>query len=168
MEHRILAIDSAALVLRTTVVFGPEKSGKNFVYQLCGNLMARKPMRVMTDQISTPTYNRDLAVLTRMLIESGASGVFNACGAEVLSRHAFAVEAAAALGLDTSQIEPCETSVVSQVARRPLNAGMRIDKAQEFLGGKFKPRSVKEAIADWQRNPGTGNAPLGVHLRSQL
>merc|ERR1712060_676116 len=157
----VLAIDPSNLILRTTVVYGPEKFGRNFVYQLSRKLMARETMRVMTDQISTPTYNRDLAVMTRMLVEADACGVFNACGEELCSRFEFAVDAADALGLDVSLIQPCLTSDLAQKAARPLNAGMTLGKAKSFLAGKFKPRTVKEAIADWRSYPGDGDAPLG-------
>ena len=37
-------------------------------------------------QVNTPTYNRDLATATKMLVEAGASGVFNVGGVDVLGR----------------------------------------------------------------------------------
>ena len=46
----------------TNVVYGPEKVGKNFVYQLCRKLGAKEEMSVPSDQVNTPTYNRDLAM----------------------------------------------------------------------------------------------------------
>jgi len=161
MEARLLEVDPSVLILRTTVVYGPERQGKNFVYQLCRKLRAEERVRVITDQISSPTYNRDLALLTRMLVEAGALGVFNACGEEVLDRHSFAVAVAEALGLDTSRIEPCLTAELTQKACRPLRCGMKMDKAIAFLGGEFRPRSVKEALANWTLDLGEGAASLG-------
>jgi dTDP-4-dehydrorhamnose reductase len=161
MEQRLLGIDAASLILRTTVVYGPERQGKNFIYQLCKKLGSSQSMDVITDQISTPTYNRDLAVLTRMLVDAGACGVFNACGEEVLDRHSFATIAAKELGMDAALIRPCLTSK-NPKATRPLNAGMHMGKALAFLEGRFKPKTVKEAIADWCANPGDGNAPLDI------
>ena len=40
MLAAVLAADPTALVLRTNVVYGPEKVGKNFVYQLVRKLAA--------------------------------------------------------------------------------------------------------------------------------
>merc|ERR1712232_260014 len=168
MEEKLMAIDSTILILRTTVVYGPEKQGKNFIYQLCRNIAAGSRMRVVTDQISSPTYNKDLALLTRLLVQQRACGMFNACGEELLSRHDFALAAAAALGLDSSLIEPCLTSETSQKARRPLKAGMQVEKAISFLQGAFKPRTVKEAIADWRSHSESGDAPLGLANGSRL
>eukprot|EP00931_Biecheleriopsis_adriatica_P083882 TRINITY_DN57571_c0_g1_i1.p1 TRINITY_DN57571_c0_g1~~TRINITY_DN57571_c0_g1_i1.p1 ORF type:complete len:198 (+),score=26.94 TRINITY_DN57571_c0_g1_i1:89-595(+) len=166
MEARVLEIDPSALILRTTVVYGPERQGKNFIYQLCKKLMAEDVVRVVTDQISTPTYNRDLAVLTRLLVEAGACGIFNACGEELLSRYDFAVHAAESLGLDASCIEPCLTADLKQRARRPLKAGMRMEKAISFLGGRFRPRTVRKAIEDWISHPGDSNVPLAISSKS--
>ena len=39
-------------------------------------------MNVPSDQVNTPTYNRDLAAATKMLLESGASGLYNIGGSE--------------------------------------------------------------------------------------
>ena len=38
-----------------------------------------------SDQVNTPTYNRDLAAATKMLLESGASGLYNIGGSEALT-----------------------------------------------------------------------------------
>ena len=83
-EAAVLAADPTALVLRTNVVYGPEKVGKNFVYQLVRKLKGGESMNVPEDQVNTPTYNRDLADATKRLIECGASGVLNVGGCEPL------------------------------------------------------------------------------------
>lgn len=160
MEKAVMEANPDALILRTAVVYGPEKQGKNFVYQLCRKLKAGEGMKVMTDQVSSPTYNRDLAKMTRLLVDSGApGGIYHACGPNQLSRHEFACEAAKALELDVSLIATVTTPELNQKATRPLAAGMRVDKVVSMLDG-FKPKSVAEAIADWQANPGD-SIPLG-------
>mmetsp|Transcript_126993 Transcript_126993/g.201435 ORF Transcript_126993/g.201435 Transcript_126993/m.201435 type:complete len:510 (-) Transcript_126993:271-1800(-) len=154
METGLLAEVPQALVLRTTVVYGPEIQGKNFIYQLCRKLSASSNMQVVTDQISTPTYNRDLALMTRLLVDQDASGIFNACGLERMGRYEFALMAADILGHDRSLIQPVRTEDHASAARRPLSAGMKIEKLLDVLGGRFKPRSVRESLQDWMRNPG--------------
>ena len=37
-------------------------------------------------QVNTPTYNRDLAAATKLLVEANASGILNVGGCEVLGR----------------------------------------------------------------------------------
>jgi len=160
MEAVVLESDPNSLVLRTTVVYGPEKQGKNFVYQLHRKLASGESMPVVADQVSTPTYNRDLALLTRLLVDAGAAGVFNACGTERLGRHEFAMIAARAMNLDTSLLRPCCTDDLNQRARRPLDAGMKMDKTIAFLGGKYRPRTIADSMLDWLANPGAGSMPL--------
>ena len=63
-ERAVLETDPTALVVRTTVVYGPEPQGKNFVAQLRGRLGRGERLRVPQDQVSTPTYNVDLAART--------------------------------------------------------------------------------------------------------
>ena len=162
-EAAMLAADSSALVIRTNVVYGPEGAGKNFLYQLCRKLSAGEGMNVPTDQINTPTYNRDLADATKLLVEAGASGVVNVGGSEVLGRLAFAQVAVSALGgkvgaLDAKLLNGVTTSNAGQAAKRPLNSGLTLEKCQSLIPG-WKPRSVKDAIAHWLANP--RGKPLG-------
>lgn len=79
-EAAVLAADPEALVIRTNVVYGPEGNGKNFLYQLCRKLQAGESMNVPVDQVGTPTYNRDLALATKLLVEADAKGIFNVGG----------------------------------------------------------------------------------------
>ena len=44
------------LTVRTSWVFGPERQGKNFAYQLLRNLAEGKPMVCPSDQVSSPSY----------------------------------------------------------------------------------------------------------------
>lgn len=167
-EAAVLAADPSALVIRTNVVFGPEAAGKNFIYQLCRKLQARETMNVPVDQIGTPTYNRDLAAATKALVEANASGVFNVGGCESLGRLAFAEVACSALNdlrkgevaafLDTALLSGVTTSNAGQAAKRPLTSGLTLDKTYAAIPG-WKPRTVKEALADWMKNP--RGKPLG-------
>ena len=168
-EAAVLAADPTALVLRTNVVYGPEKVGKNFVYQLVRKLKGGESMNVPEDQVNTPTYNRDLADATKRLVDAGASGLFNASGAEVLGRAALAdavlgaLAAAPAAGLpklDKALVKPVTTSNAGQAALRPLASGLTLTKLQAAIPG-WKPRSVRDAIADWVASPMEGAKALG-------
>ena len=151
-ERAILESDPQALVLRTTVVYGPEGEQKNFAYQLAARLGAGERMRVPDDQVSTPTYNRDLAETSVCLVEAGAAGVFHVTGTERLNRFEFAQRFARAAGLDESLLDPVPTSELGQRARRPLTAGLKIDKLLDTLPG-LRMRTVEEAISHWLRHP---------------
>jgi dTDP-4-dehydrorhamnose reductase len=146
-EHAIAAAHPAPLILRTNVVFGPDRQRKNFLYTLTRLLTVRTPMRIPTDQLSTPTYNEDLATATVAL--AGHSGLFNISGRELLSRYDFALLACDILSLDASLLHPVLTTDLNQKAARPLRGGLRIDKLLSTLPD-LKIRSTRQAIEDWQ------------------
>jgi dTDP-4-dehydrorhamnose reductase len=159
-EGAVRAADPDALILRTTVVYGPEAQGKNFAYQLAERLGAGQRMRVPADQISTPTYNRDLADAAVRLVASGARGVVHVTGEDLLDRAEFARRLARAAGLDAGLIDAVPTAALGQKAARPLRAGLRIDRLRTLAPG-FRPRSVEAAVADWRERPRGKRWPSG-------
>ncbi len=146
-ELAVLAACPHALILRTTVVYGQDFGQKNFVYSLMRSLAAGKPMRVPQDQISTPTYNRDLAAATVALATAGVTGIFHACGPERMDRLEFAHAVADFLSLDSSLITGVPTSALGQKAPRPLSAGLSIDKLRREHP-ELTMRPLAEALAD--------------------
>jgi dTDP-4-dehydrorhamnose reductase len=146
-EREVLGAHPEALVVRTTVVYGPDDRQKNYIYSLMRNLSAGVPMSVPEDQISTPTYNRDLAQATLGLVEAGASGIFHVCGPEVLGRLEFARQVAKALGLDTQLLQGISTADLNQTAKRPLFAGLATSKLTTMYPN-LPMRSLSESLED--------------------
>ncbi len=149
-EVEILKENPAALVLRTTTVYGPDPQGKNFLYTLRRLLTSGQTMRVPTDQLATPTYNEDLASATLALLRGGYSGLFHAAGPEMLSRIHFARVACQLLSLDDSLLIPLTTPELNQRATRPLIAGLDSTKLTTTLGHQFF-RTPEQGIRDWQK-----------------
>jgi dTDP-4-dehydrorhamnose reductase len=132
-EHLVSTGVPGWLIVRTTVVYGWEAQGKNFVQRLVKSLKAGQKVRVPRDQVGSPTYAPNLADAMAELGEKRAQGVFNVAGNELASRYDFAVFAATVFGLDPGLLEPVETSALGQPAPRPLKAGMKVEKAQAVL-----------------------------------
>lgn len=63
------------LTLRTAWLYGP--GGPNFVKTMVHVAKAGKPLRVIDDQIGSPTYTLDLAAATLELIDRDARGVYH-------------------------------------------------------------------------------------------
>ena len=146
-EQRILDCNPDALILRTTVVYGPDAQGKNFIYALMRHVKEGRRMKVPEDQISTPTYSRDLVAATLGLVKAAASGIFHVCGPELLGRLDFARRVASHLGLDGSLLEGVRTSALGQTARRPLVAGLSTDKlTSQYPSLRMRP--LAEGIQD--------------------
>jgi dTDP-4-dehydrorhamnose reductase len=132
-ERAVLAEIARALVVRTTVVYGPDRQEKNFVYQLIRNCRRAQAMRIPMDQVSSPTYNVDLAQASVELCERDLHGIYHLAGDGVLARVAFARLACRVFELNDSCFVPVPTVALGQKAPRPLKGGLLIDKARGAL-----------------------------------
>ena len=131
-EQAVEASGCSYLILRTAWLYSA--FGNNFLKTMLRLTAERESLKVVFDQIGTPTYAGDLALGIFSVIEGGQLR-----GHEGLSRFSdeggcswydFAVESAAAAGHDKCRIEPCRTAEYPTKAPRP--AYSVLDK------GKFK------------------------------
>lgn len=129
--EKLLQDISGSSVIRTTVVYGEDPQKQNTIYQLLRALKAGESFRAASDQITTPTFNLDLAEAAVLLAERGASGIFHAAGPQRMSRFDFAVEACNVFGFDSQKIIPVKTSDLGLKAARPLEAGLDSNKLYE-------------------------------------
>jgi dTDP-4-dehydrorhamnose reductase len=135
-DHKVRAewlLRETDLILRTTVVYGPEWQGKNFIYRLCSTLREGKRLRVPHDQVGSPTFAPNLARAAVALEQRGCTGVFHVAGPDRVSRYELALAAARIFELDARLVDPVATADLHQAARRPLDAGMICDKAAAVL-----------------------------------
>ncbi|NFI43654.1 SDR family oxidoreductase [Clostridium botulinum] len=137
------------LIGRTTVVYGWDISSKNFVMQLVKNLSENKSMKVPKDQISSPTYCPNLAKMIKECCDRDIKGILNLAGSDIMDRYTFAVKATEILGLNKELIIPIETEKLGQIAKRPLNAGLKINKAYNLL--ENKPKGVIEGLKELKK-----------------
>ena len=115
-------LGDAALIVRTAWVYAP--TGGNFVRTMLRLMRERPEVRVVADQIGTPTYAPGLARALWALAEQGASGTHHYTDAGACSWYDFAVaiqEEAVAAGLLTKAVPvvPINTSDYPTPARRP-------------------------------------------------
>ncbi len=146
-ENQVLGFHPEALILRTSGVYGADDQGKNFLYQVLKRLTLDQGVRVPEDQSSTPAYNADLARATFALLERGATGVFNACGPDLVDRKQFAERIAGQFGFGTESIEGVRTATLNQPAPRPLVAGLDSSKLAR-LCPEAPMRGIHEALVD--------------------
>lgn len=132
-EHYIALQSRDFLIVRTTVVYGWESQGKNFIQRLIVTLRAGEYLRVPMDQVGSPTYAPNLAGAVVELVSTGRTGLFHLVGPRLASRYEFAVAAARTFKLNHNLIEPVPTPALKQPASRPLKAGMLAVKAQNIL-----------------------------------
>ena len=120
------------LIIRTTVVYGWESKGKNFILGLINKLNSGEEINIPYDQINNATFAGDIALAIYKLIISGRIGIFNVAGDCLLSRFEFAIIATKILGLNSDKIKAFLTKDLGQKAKRPLSAGLKIDKLRSY------------------------------------
>ncbi|MCC8050969.1 MAG: dTDP-4-dehydrorhamnose reductase [Clostridiales bacterium] len=140
-------------IVRIAWVFGV--NGKNFIRTMLNIGKNHDVLRVVNDQIGTPTYTEDLARLLADMIQTEKYGYYHATNeGGYISWYEFAAEIfrqAAALGreeYDTEhlQVIPVTTAEYGESkAKRPFNS--RLDKSKLIANG-FEPLPVwQDALA---------------------
>jgi len=137
------------LIIRTSVVYGYEKQGKNFVARLITHLRQGEKVIVPNDQLSTPTYVANLCALIKELVESGKEGTYNISGPELMNRYDFALLAADTFELDRTLIVPVTTGELGQKALRPLCGGLKVDKVRSEATTRLM--DVREGLSDMKK-----------------
>ena len=122
-EQAVLASGTSHAVVRTSWVYGP--GGRNFVLTMLRLMREQGTVRVVNDQIGSPTSARGLAEICWLLALHGdASGVFHWSDAGAISWYDFACgihDEALAMGLLSAPatIEPIATEAFPTKAQRP-------------------------------------------------
>ncbi len=117
-------------VVRISWVFG--KHGNNFVRTMLEAGKKYPELRVINDQVGSPTYTRDLAVLLADIAESDKYGFYHATNeGEYISWYDFAVEIFKAAGYDTKVIPVTTEEYGFSKALRPHNSRMDKKKLAE-------------------------------------
>lgn len=141
-EREAMTVKSDAVILRTAWLYG---DGKNFVRTMLRLAQERPELRVVHDQIGSPTYAVDLARAVRALLDTRAAGVYHAVNSGACSWYEFAVAILRMNGLQT-RVVPIPTSELARPARRPAHAVLDCAKLTALGIGM---RSWQDALADY-------------------
>ena len=131
-------------IVRIAWVFG--KNGKNFIKTMINVGKTHDEVRVVNDQIGTPTYTFDLARLLVDMIETDKYGYYHATNeGGYISWYDFTKEIYKAAGMST-KVTPVTTAEYGlSKAARPFNS--RLDKSKLVEAG-FKPLPTwQDAVA---------------------
>jgi dTDP-4-dehydrorhamnose reductase len=142
------------VVARTTVLFGHVPAARrHFVLWLLGQLASGESVRIVDDQVGSPTLADNLAEMLLALATRGAQGIYHTVGASRLSRFEFARQVAEEFGFDPAGVQPISTAELHQPAPRPLRAGLSTGKLQRdfpdvpVLDSRTALRRLREQLA---------------------
>ncbi len=111
---------SAHMILRTSWLFG--KNGANFLKTILAAARKGTTLRVVNDQRGSPTYSRDLAAQTRIMIEAGCRGTYHVTNSGSCTWHDLASSALEWAGIAPVSITPVSTAEFPRPAPRPANS----------------------------------------------
>ena len=149
-EQLVMQANPRHLVVRSAGLYGTATSRKGWTFP---ELMVNKArnegaLRVVTDQVLSPTFTADLAGKTKELIEQDAVGLFHLTNAGECSWFEFARGALELAGVD-AKMEQISTEQMNQRAHRPPYSAL--DTARLEAVGLEPLRPWKEALSDYLR-----------------
>lgn len=150
-EEAVRELLEKYFIVRISWVFGI--NGKNFIRTMLKLAESHKELTVVDDQVGSPTYTRDLAVLLADMVQSDKYGVYHATNEGICSWAELAAETFRLAG-KAVKVTPVPSSAYPTKAVRPKNS--RMSKATlEKAGFKRLPQwqdAVKRYIKELKEN----------------
>lgn len=137
-ELEVMKCLSKYFILRISWVFG--ENGNNFVKTMLRLAQSNKTLKVVADQIGSPTYCHDLAILIGQMLDSEKYGIYHATNSGICSWYEFACEIMKQAKIEV-EVLPLTTDQYPSIAKRPNNSRM---SKQKLIEAGFTP------LPDWK------------------
>lgn len=162
-EEYALALTRRAFIVRTSWLYGP--GGNNFVRTILRLAQERRealarglpvqPLRVVDDQVGSPTYTVDLAWVIAQLLETERYGLYHVSNSGSTSWYQFARAILEVVGWTEVEITPITTAELGRPAPRPPYSVL--DNYCLRLEGFVPLRPWREALVEF-----LATAPVGA------
>ncbi len=155
-EESIRLTGCKHIILRTAWLYSP--FGKNFVKTMRTLTREKDSLKVVFDQVGTPTYAGDLAEVIFTIIETrqlSKQGIYHFSNEGVCSWYDFAVDICQLSG-NTCDIQPCHSDEFPSKVRRPHFSVLDKTKLKETFGVKvpYWRDSLKKCIKELEEQEG--------------
>jgi dTDP-4-dehydrorhamnose reductase len=153
-EYFVRALCPKHFIVRTSGLYGVAGSsgkGGNFVETMIRLAKEGKPIRVVTDQVLTPTYTRDLAHKIKELLQTEAYGVYHITNSGQCSWYEFAAKIFELLSLKPD-FGPTTSAEFGAKAKRPAYSVLAHGRLAQL--GLDDLRSWPEALAAYLEEKG--------------
>lgn len=143
-EQLVLQADPEALVIRSAGLYGASTSRKGWTFpELMLHLAKTQPVvRVVDDQVLSPTFTADLAEAAIRLLRDQATGLVHVANEGECSWYEFAAATFELTGAN-ARLEPQSTAQAGRRARRPPYSALGTERPGARL------RSWREALEDY-------------------
>ena len=145
-EQAVAANCPDHLIVRTAWLYGTH--GKNFVHTMLRLAKEKPELRVVSDQVGSPTFTRDLAGLLARLAHCNATGITHATNSGRCSWFEFACEIVKLAGLSTP-VRPIPSSEYPTSTRRPAFSVLDCSRTERLAGVRI--RHWRDALAEFLR-----------------
>lgn len=144
-EKAVLSIlPDKSCIIRTAWLFGPGR--KNFVDTILAASRKNNVLKVVDDQIGSPTYTPDLANWSVALAEKRSTGIWHAVNSGRASWCELAGEAVS-LASSSCRVVPITSAEWPQKAKRPEYSPLDNSKLAQILGAP--PRPWQKALREY-------------------
>ncbi|HIJ53301.1 MAG TPA: dTDP-4-dehydrorhamnose reductase [Planctomycetes bacterium] len=126
-------------IIRLEWTYG--SAGNNFVTKIVRRAKTDKIVRVVDDQIGSPTATTEVAKVICKLLPKRPEGIFHFASAGYVSRFEMAKFVFDKLAMDVNLL-PCKTSDFVSAASRPLNSRFDCSKIKTLLDETIEPWQV--------------------------
>lgn len=132
------------LIVRTQWLYGIH--GKNFVETMLRLATEKSELSVVDDQIGSPTWTYDLALVIKALLEKDCTGIYHAANSGYCSWNEFAKAIFEEQGLQIT-VNSMTTQELNRPANRPLYSTLDCGKLTADSG--VQPRHWREALRQY-------------------
>lgn len=143
-EDFVKSFSSRWFIIRTAWLYGAY--GTNFVKTMLNLATKDEPLKVVNDQIGSPTYARDLVEFIFQLLQTELYGIYHVSNCGYCSWYEFAQSIFRAAGLNI-EVNPCSSNEFPRRAPRP--AYSVLDHMAIRINGFQDLRTWQEALQDF-------------------
>jgi len=135
-----------ANIVRPVFIYGSHWEGMrpSFIQWVQQQLLAKKPIKVVTDQKRTPTFVGDICKGVDLLLQSNSKETFHFAGEDIISPYNMALTVAKILDLPEELIQPVTADTFPEIVKRAKDSGLTIEKAKRILG--YQSLSFEEGV----------------------
>ena len=131
-EQNILASGCNYIIIRTAWLYS--EFGKNFVRTMLNLTATRPELKVVFDQVGTPTYAYDLAETIVAIIKKPQTGIYHYSNEGVCSWYDFTKMIAEYSGHTDCNIQPCHSDEFPSPVKRPAFSVLDKTKIKQTFG----------------------------------
>ncbi|MHC4466149.1 MAG: dTDP-4-dehydrorhamnose reductase [Planctomycetota bacterium] len=135
-EQLLMETNCQHCILRIEWTYGHH--GNNFVKKILTVAQTTQHLRVIDDQIGSPTATSEVAEVIFSLVQKKSHGIFHFAADGYVSRYDYAKFFLEKMNLPVN-ITPCKTADFETLAVRPLNSRFNCSKIKKLLNVNIKP-----------------------------